>query len=86
MASLMPSALDKGNQKTENPYAMPMHKWMAKAAGGTSQRLKPSPAMMRSLERKPGVPEASVVELMVSPFFGLGNLSTCDFNVCFPST
>jgi hypothetical protein len=40
---------------------------MAKAAGGTNQRLKPSPAMMRSFDRKPGVPEASVDELMVSP-------------------
>ena len=72
MASLMPSALDKGNQKTENPYAMPIHKWIAKAAGGTSQRLKPSLAMMRSLDRKPGVPEASVFELMLSPYFWVG--------------
>src|ERR1043165_1369271 len=28
---------------------MPMHRWMASAAGGTSQRLKPGPAMVRSL-------------------------------------
>lgn len=33
---------------------MPMHRWMASAAGGTSQRLKPGPAMMRSLSSKPG--------------------------------
>src|SRR5687767_12592311 len=27
---------------------MPMHRWMASAAGGISQRLNPGPAMMRS--------------------------------------
>ncbi len=31
-----------------------MHKWMARAAGGTSQRLKPGLAMMRSLDRNAG--------------------------------
>src|SRR4051812_49435793 len=34
-----PSALLNGSQNTEKPYAMPMHRWMARAAGGTSQRL-----------------------------------------------
>jgi hypothetical protein len=33
---------------------MPIHKWMAKAAGGTSQRLKRGPAMVRSLANNPG--------------------------------
>jgi hypothetical protein len=37
-----------GNQKTENPYAIPMHKWIANAAGGTSQRLNRGPATVRS--------------------------------------
>jgi hypothetical protein len=44
-----------GNQNTEKPYAMPIHKWMAKAAGGTSQRLKRGPAMVRSLVNNPDV-------------------------------
>src|SRR5262245_55949838 len=39
MLCVMPSDLDSGSQNTEKPYAMPMHKWMASAAGGTSQRL-----------------------------------------------
>src|SRR5262245_13937812 len=30
---------------------MPMHRWMQSAAGGTSQRLKPAVAMMRSRSR-----------------------------------
>src|ERR1700751_4390761 len=32
---------------------MPMHRWMQSAAGGTSQRLKPAAAIVRSLSRKP---------------------------------
>src|SRR4051812_33083214 len=32
---------------------MPMHKWMASAAGGSSHRLKPGPAMVRSLDSQP---------------------------------
>ncbi|GLO50501.1 hypothetical protein PPUN110474_19010 [Pseudomonas putida] len=44
---------------------MPMHRWMARAAGGTNQRLKPGRAMMRSFDRKPGalakVPAATVL-------------------------
>jgi hypothetical protein len=49
-----PTALDNGSQNTEKPYAMPMHKWIANAAGGTSQRLKPGLAMMRSLDKNAG--------------------------------
>jgi hypothetical protein len=52
MGLLMPSALVSGNQNTEKPYAIPMHKWMHKAAGGTSQRLNPGRATMRSFARK----------------------------------
>ncbi len=53
--SVMPMALDSGSQNTENPYAMPMHRWMASAAGGTSQRLNPGPAIVLSRDMKPGV-------------------------------
>ena len=38
----IPSARDSGSQNTEKPYAIPMQRWIAKAAGGTSQRLKPA--------------------------------------------
>jgi hypothetical protein len=31
---------------------MPMHRWIASAAGGTSQRLNPAPATVRSFSRK----------------------------------
>jgi hypothetical protein len=51
---LIPMARDKGNQNTEKPYAIPMHKCIANAAGGTNQRLKPSPAIVRSLANHPG--------------------------------
>jgi hypothetical protein len=51
----MPNALDKGSQNTENPYAMPIHRCIANAAGGTNQRLKPGPAMMRSLSKNPAI-------------------------------
>ena len=30
-----------------------MHRWMASAAGGSSQRLKPGPAMVRSFDSQP---------------------------------
>jgi hypothetical protein len=47
----MPMAFDKGNQNTEKPYAMPMQRWIANAAGGTSHRLKPEPATVRSFAK-----------------------------------
>src|SRR5262245_16701798 len=50
---VMPIARESGSQNTLKPYAMPMHKWMASAAGGTSQRLNPGPAMIRSLDKSP---------------------------------
>src|SRR5579859_8000152 len=43
------TARDSGSQNTLNPYAMPMQRWMQSAAGGTIHRLKPCPAMVRSL-------------------------------------
>jgi len=36
---VMPIAWLSGSQKTLNPYAMPIDRWTASAAGGTSQRL-----------------------------------------------
>src|SRR5271156_2873408 len=32
---------------------MPMHRWMANAAGGASHRLKPGPAIVRSRSNRP---------------------------------
>src|SRR6218665_644692 len=52
---LIPSALDNGSQNTENPWAMPKPRGMARAAGGTNHRLKPGPATMCSLSRRPGL-------------------------------
>ena len=51
----MPIARLSGSQNTLKPYAIPIDRWMASAAGGTSQRLKPGGAMMRSLERMFGM-------------------------------
>src|SRR5687768_2832138 len=51
---------------------MPMHRWMARAAGGTSQRLKPGLAMMRSRSRRPTPPippvyESAAVDMIILP-------------------
>src|SRR5580765_294491 len=48
---VMPIARLKGSQKTLKPYAIPIDRCIASAAGGTSHRLKPGAAMIRSLER-----------------------------------
>src|SRR5262245_27722604 len=53
LVCVTPSERESGNQKTEKPYAMPMQRWMHRAAGGTSQRLKPGLATMRSRSRIP---------------------------------
>jgi hypothetical protein len=47
----MPSWWDNGSQNTLKPYAMPMQRWMHSAAGGTSHRLNPGPAIVRCLAR-----------------------------------
>src|SRR5262249_55730385 len=51
---------------------MPMQRWMQSAAGGTSQRLNPAVAMMRSLSRIPGAapvaPRAIVSPIAVIAF------------------
>lgn len=48
-----------------------MQRWMANAAGGTSQRLKPGLAIMRSLDRNEGwsalMPPATVLVLIRYP-------------------
>src|SRR3546814_6961915 len=49
---------------------MPMQRWMASAAGGTSHRLNPGLAIMRSLERNAGwsaMPSAVMLVLIVYP-------------------
>jgi hypothetical protein len=47
---------------------MPMQRWIASAAGGTSQRLKPAFATIRSRSSKPGAPsEAVLAAAIVSP-------------------
>src|SRR5262249_10478516 len=61
---VIPIARDSGSQNTLKPYAMPMHRWIASAAGGTTQRLKPGRAMMRSRSRMLGAgSKASMLDL-----------------------
>src|ERR1700754_3426755 len=55
-----PSARDSGRQNTLKQEAIPIQRWMQGAAGGTSQRLKPAVAMVRSLSRIPNPPPVSV--------------------------
>ena len=43
-----PMTLVSGRLKTLKAYAWPMDRWMARAAGGTSQRLKPGRATVCS--------------------------------------
>src|SRR5437763_9153832 len=59
--AVMPIARLNGSQKTLNPYAMPMDRWMASAAGGTSHRLKPGPAVIRSFDSSDGSDSKDVV-------------------------
>src|SRR5665647_2435587 len=49
---------------------MPMHKWMQSAAGGTSQRLKPGLATIRSLESSagPASPTLALLTMVRFPF------------------
>src|SRR5580658_3373024 len=66
-------APDSGNQNTLKPYAMPMHRWMHSAAGGTSQRLNPAFATVRSRSSRPAPPPPalprvpSIVAINVPP-------------------
>src|SRR6201992_3317393 len=63
--AVIPTAFDSGSQNTEKPYAMPMHRWMASAAGGTIQRLNPGPAIGRPRDPMPGAVFA--VDTAVAP-------------------
>src|SRR6185295_14115763 len=56
--AVMPIARLSGSQNTLNPYAIPMERWMASAAGGTSHRLKPGAAIVRSLSSRRGMVRA----------------------------
>ena len=62
---VMPSTRVSGSQNTEKPYAMPMHRWMASAAGGTIQRLKPGRATVRL--RSSSLPVGAVPTVAVDP-------------------
>ena len=48
---LPPMSRDSGRLNTLNAYACPMERWIASAAGGTSQREKSGPALVCSLSR-----------------------------------
>src|SRR5712672_1131424 len=50
---VMPMARDSGTLNTLIAYAWPMQRCIASAAGGTSQRLYPGGAVMRSLSSTP---------------------------------
>src|ERR1700730_1841158 len=62
--AVSPIARDNGSQHTEKPQDMPMHRWMQSAAGGTSHRLKPAVAIVRSLSRNPA-PTPDIVPLLL---------------------
>src|SRR6185503_7422619 len=47
---VMPIAWLSGSEKTLKPYAMPIDRCTARAAGGTSQRLNPGGAIVRAFE------------------------------------
>src|SRR5581483_2699681 len=61
--AVIPSALVRGKVNTEKPYAIPMHRWIASVQGGTSQRLNPGRAIVRSRARNPGPVSTSVVDM-----------------------
>mgnify|MGYP001768159556 CR=1 FL=1 len=66
----MPIDLDKGSQKTEKPYAIPMLRWINNAAGGINQRLKPGLAMVFSFDKNV---ESDIYEL---PFLNIPSEKT----------
>src|SRR5262249_26583342 len=49
--SAPPCSLDSGRLKTLNAYACPIERWIASAAGGTSQREYSAPAIECSRSR-----------------------------------
>src|SRR4051812_37369724 len=72
--SLPFTARVSGSQNTLKPYAMPMHKWIASAAGGASQRLNAGPATMRSFE-------SGSTPLVTSPVSAPAAPIMCNFSV-----
>src|SRR5215470_13253210 len=50
---VMPRSFVIGKLNTLNAYAWPMHRCTQSAAGGTIQRLKPTPAIVRSRLSRP---------------------------------
>ncbi len=58
-----------GSQNTLKPYAMPMQRWMARAAGGASHRLKSGPAMVRSRSKAPGPRDSLSVTVICAIWF-----------------
>src|SRR5258708_10759806 len=49
-----------GRLNTLIEYTWPMQRWMARAAGGASQRLRPGSAIILSLSRIPGMSDCSL--------------------------
>jgi hypothetical protein len=54
--AVTPTAWLSGSQNTLNPYAIPMDRWIASAAGGTSHRLKPGPPASAPSTASPPLP------------------------------
>src|SRR6185312_1280560 len=78
---VMPTACESGSQNTLNPYAMPMHRWIARAAGGTSHRLNPERAMVRSFASSP-TPMTSSPDPTATWFIGTSSFYVlCDILV-----
>src|ERR1700733_1974928 len=82
LGCVIPSARDNGSQNTEKPYAMPMHKWMQSAAGGTSQRLNPALAIVRSRSRsRPAGPMRLPACSIVVTLSSLGSLLSRGYSI-----
>src|ERR1700691_2454741 len=62
---------------------MPMQRWMQSAAGGTSQRLKPALAMVRSRSRMPGIPPAGIARSNDVVVIGVSPLDSHLFDACY---
>src|SRR6267154_2387555 len=67
---------------------MPMHRWMQSAAGGTSQRLKPAVAIVRSLSRIPPPPPdiipASLIVVVIDFYLQPPFRACCRFDPVVP--
>src|SRR6476660_9930263 len=85
---VMPIALLSGSQKTLKPYAMPMHRCIASAAGGTSHRLNVGAAMIRSFDSKEADEAVAVVVtpriVTAPPYRMLAMAETSSFDITSP--